>query len=74
MNGCYLYALVYTPLPDAFLLSNSHVIILLLATAAKEFRVEPLKLLGILACIAGALLTTLDPGESGADPDDPPMV
>jgi drug/metabolite transporter (DMT)-like permease len=67
-SGCYAYALRYTPLIDAFLLLNSHTIIFLLSATAKDFSVEPLKLLGLVSCTIGAWLTTFDPGESGQGP------
>lgn len=68
-SGCYIYALRYTSLADAFLLTNSHSIVFLLAGAAREFSVEPLKLVGTVVCTAGAWLTTFDPGESGQSAD-----
>ena len=72
-SGCYIYALRYTSLADAFLLTNGHSIAFLLAAAAREFSVEPLKLVGTVVCTAGAWLTTFDPGEAGQSAK-PPQV
>lgn len=65
-SGCYIYALSYTTLADAFLLTNTHSIILLLHATARDFSVTPLKLVGTLVSTFGAWLTTFDPGEGSA--------
>ena len=73
-SGCYIYALSYTSLADAFLLTNTHSIILLLHTTARDFSVAPLKLLGTVVCTCGAWLTTLDPHGPGHGTADVPHV
>ena len=64
-SGCYIYALSYTTLADAFILTNTHSIILLLSTTARDFSVAPLKLLGTVLSTFGAWLTTFDPRGPG---------
>lgn len=64
-GGCYIYATNYTTLADAFILTNTHSIILLLSETARDFAVAPLKLVGTVASTFGAWLTTSDPHGPG---------
>lgn len=73
-SGCYIYALSYTTLADAFVLTNSSSILLLLATTARDFSVAPLKLVGTLTCMLGAWVTAFDPRGPGQGTQGVPRV